>query len=84
MALPSAPRRAAQEVSNQAGTTIARLTGFDEAFRRALVAETDVLRCLVAYLGGGAAHVQFHVASALVTLGGTTGARCQQQASPEP
>ena len=68
-----------QEVSNQAGTTIAVLAGFEEAFRAQLLLETDVLRALVAHLGSSPPHSQFHGASALVTLGGTPGSRCQQE-----
>ena len=68
-----------QEVSNQAGTTISVLTSFEDSFRCALLLETDVLHSLVAYLGSSHSHDAFHMASALVTLGGTQGSRCQQE-----
>ena len=69
-----------QEVANQAGAAISRLTGFtDGGFREALVLETPLVAALVAYLDGSASHVQYHAAAALIALAGADGGACRQQ-----
>ena len=69
-----------QEVANQAGAAISRLTGFaDGGFREALVLETPLVSALVAYLDGSASHVQYHAAAALIALAGADSGACRKQ-----